>query len=375
MANNNLNSAKTTKNDEFYTQFSDIQKEIEAYIEYDKNTFKNKVVYCNCDDPFESNFFRYFVLNFKRLGLKSLITTSYKPSPVANTQLGLFGDDKTLQPEQGRPKITANKFVINEVGDINGDGSFSLQDIAEQLKTNKNNEWEPLKGDGDFRSEECIELLRQSDIVVTNPPFSLFREYMSQLFEFDKKFLVIGNMNAITYKEIFPMIKANKLWLGNNAKVNGGAMFYEIPEAIVNLDQVREIKVNEQGRKVYITRVQGVRWYTNLDHGRRHQPLSLMSMADNLKFNKKMQDKTAYDKYDNYDAIDVSYVDAIPSNYDGVMGVPISFMDKYSSEQFEIVGANRGVGQDPDGIYGRSTYVNGKETYKKLFIKHRKVAT
>jgi hypothetical protein len=375
MANNNLNSAKTTKNDEFYTQFSDIQKEIEAYIEYDKNTFKNKVVYCNCDDPFESNFFRYFVLNFKRLGLKSLITTSYKPSPVANTQLGLFGDDKTLQPEQGRPKITANKFVINEVGDINGDGSFSLQDIAEQLKTNKNNEWEPLKGDGDFRSEECIELLRQSDIVVTNPPFSLFREYMSQLFEFDKKFLVIGNMNAITYKEIFPMIKANKLWLGNNAKVNGGAMFYEIPEAIVNLDQVREIKVNEQGRKVYITRVQGVRWYTNLDHGRRHQPLSLMSMADNLKFNKKMQDKTAYDKYDNYDAIDVSYVDAIPSDYDGVMGVPISFMDKYSSEQFEIVGANRGVGQDPDGIYGRSTYVNGKETYKKLFIKHRKVAT
>jgi len=375
MANNNLNSAKTTKNDEFYTQFSDIQKEIEAYIEYDKNTFKNKVVYCNCDDPFESNFFRYFVLNFKRLGLKSLITTSYKPSPVANTQLGLFGDDKTLQPEQGRPKITANKFVINEVGDINGDGSFSLQDIAEQLKTNKNNEWEPLKGDGDFRSEECIELLKQSDIVVTNPPFSLFREYMSQLFEFDKKFLVIGNMNAITYKEIFPMIKANKLWLGNNAKVNGGAMFYEIPEAIVNLDQVREIKVNEQGRKVYITRVQGVRWYTNLDHGRRHQPLSLMSMADNLKFNKKMQDKTAYDKYDNYDAIDVSYVDAIPSDYDGVMGVPISFMDKYSSEQFEIVGANRGVGQDPDGIYGRSTYVNGKETYKKLFIKHRKVAT
>lgn len=375
MANNNLNSAKTTKNDEFYTQFSDIQKEIEAYIEYDKNTFKNKVVYCNCDDPFESNFFRYFVLNFKRLGLKSLITTSYKPSPVANTQLGLFGDDKTLQPEQGRPKITANKFVINEVGDINGDGSFSLQDIAEQLKTNKNNEWEPLKGDGDFRSEECIELLKQSDIVVTNPPFSLFREYMSQLFEFDKKFLVIGNMNAITYKEIFPMIKANQLWLGNNAKVNGGAMFYEIPEAIVNLDQVREIKVNEQGRKVYITRVQGVRWYTNLDHGRRHQPLSLMSMADNLKFNKKMQDKTAYDKYDNYDAIDVSYVDAIPSDYDGVMGVPISFMDKYSSEQFEIVGANRGVGQDPDGIYGRSTYVNGKETYKKLFIKHRKVAT
>lgn len=374
MANKNLGAARKAKNDEFYTQFQDIQKEIEAYVEYDKDTFRGKVVYCNCDDPFESNFFRYFVLNFKRLGLKSLISTSYKPSPVANTQLGLFGDDKTLPPEKGRPKINANKFVINSVGDINGDGSFSLQDIAEQLKANKHNEWEPLKGDGDFRSDECVELLKQSDIVVTNPPFSLFREYMSQLFDYNKKFLVIGNMNAITYIEIFPMIKANKLWLGNNAKVNGGAMFYEIPESVANLEQVREVKVNEQGRRVYITRVQGVRWYTNLDHGRRHQPLSLMTIADNLKFNKKMKDKKAYDKYDNYDAIDVSYVDAIPSDYDGVMGVPISFMDKYSSEQFEIVGANRGVAQDPNGIYGRSTYVNGKETFKKLFIKHRKAA-
>lgn len=372
MANTNLGAARKVKNDEFYTQFHDIQKEIEAYIEYDKDTFRGKVVYCNCDDPFESNFFRYFALNFKRLGLKSLITTSYKPSPIANTALPLLGDDKTLQPEKSRPRVTANKFVINEVGDIDGDGSFTLQDIAEQLKANKHNEWQPLEGNGDFRSNECIELLKQSDIVVTNPPFSLFREYMSQLFEYDKKFLVIGNMNAITYVEIFPMIKANKLWLGNNAKVNGGAMFYEIPESVANLEQVREVKVNEQGRKVYITRVQGVRWYTNLDHGRRHQPLSLMTMADNLKFNKKMKDKKAYDKYDNYDAIDVPYVDAIPSDYDGIMGVPISFMDKYSSEQFEILGANRGIAQDPSGVYGRSTYIDGKETFKKLFIRHRK---
>jgi len=372
MANKNLTNAKKAKNDEFYTQFSDIQKEVESYLEYDPNTFKGKVVYSNCDDPFESNFFRYFVLNFNRLGLKRLISTSYKPSPVANSQLGLFGDDNTLPKSKGRPKITANTFIINEVGDIDGDGSFTLEDIAKQLKANKNNEWAPLKGDGDFQSEECIELLKQSDIVVTNPPFSLFREYMSQLFKFDKNFLVIGNMNAITYKEIFPMIKANKVWFGNNAKVNGGAMFYEIPEAVANLDQVREIKVNEKGKKVYITRVQGVRWYTNLDHGRRHQPLNLMSMADNLKFNKKMQGKKSYDKYDNYDAIDISYVVAIPSDYDGVMGVPISFMDKYSSDQFEILGANRGIGQDPDGIYGRSTYVNGKETFKKLFIKHKK---
>src|ERR1039458_9500824 len=166
MANKNLTNAKKVKNDEFYTQFSDIQKEVESYLEYDPNTFKGKVVYCNCDDPFESNFFRYFVLNFNRLGLKRLITTSYKPSPVANTQLGLFGDDKTLQPEKGRSKVTANKFIINEVHDMDSDGAFNLTDIAEQLKANKNNEWAPLDGDGDFRSPECIELLKQSNIIV-----------------------------------------------------------------------------------------------------------------------------------------------------------------------------------------------------------------
>lgn len=174
MANKNLTSAKNAKNDEFYTQFSDIQREIEAYLEYDSDAFRGKVVYCNCDDPFESNFFRYFVLNFERLGLKRLITTSYKPSPVANTQLGLFGDDKTLQPEKGRPKVTANKLIINEVHDMNGDGGFNLSDVAEQLRQNKNNEWTPLEGDGDFRSPECVELLKQADIVVTNPPSVCF---------------------------------------------------------------------------------------------------------------------------------------------------------------------------------------------------------
>ena len=202
MANKNLTNAKKAKNDEFYTQFSDIQKEVESYLEYDPKTFKGKVVYSNCDDPFESNFFRYFVLNFNKLGLKQLITTSYKPSPVANTQLGLFGDDKTLIKSKGRPKVTANKFIINEVGDVDGDGSFTLKDIAKQLKTNKNNEWTPLDDDGDFRSDECVELLKKSDIVVTNPPFSLFREYITQLFEHKKQFLIIGNLNAITEQEI-----------------------------------------------------------------------------------------------------------------------------------------------------------------------------
>ena len=334
MANKNLTNAKKAKNDEFYTQFSDIQKEVESYLEYDPNTFKGKVVYSNCDDPFESNFFRYFVLNFNKLGLKQLITTSYKPSPVANTQLGLFGDDKTLTKSKGRPKITANKFIINEVGDIDGDGSFTLEDIAKQLRANRNNEWTPLDGDGDFRSDECVELLKQSDIVVTNPPFSLFREYITQLFEHKKQFLIIGNLNAITYKEVFPMIKENKVWLGNNARVNGGAMFYEIPEAVANLDQVREIKTDEKGKKVYITRVQGVRWFTNLDHGRLHQPIPLMTKADVIKFSTNKD----FEKYENYNAIEVSLVKNIPSDYKGIMGVPISFLDKYSPEQFEIVG-------------------------------------
>jgi len=396
MANKNLTNAKKAKNDEFYTQFSDIQKEVESYLEYDQNTFKGKVVYSNCDDPFESNFFRYFVLNFNRLGLKRLISTSYKPSPVANTQITLFGDDVTLEPVKGRPKIVANKFIINEVGDVDGDGSFTLEDIAQQLRTNKNNEWTPLEGEGDFRSDECVELLKQSDIVVTNPPFSLFREYITQLFEHKKQFLIIGNLNAITYKEIFPMIKANKVWLGNNARVNGGAMFYEIPEAVANLDQVREIKTDEKGKKIYITRVQGVRWFTNLDHGRLHQSIPLMTHADVLKFSTNKP----FVHYDNYDAIEIALVKNIPKDYNGVMGVPISFLDKYSPEQFEILGtSDNGLVDDKykktpglkkqfvDDYYkagGTGAYKEGNPTagfyedgiakmaYKRIFIRHKK---
>jgi len=334
MANINLTNAKITKNDEFYTQYADIQKEIAAYLEFDPNVFCGKVVYCNCDDPFESNFFRYFVLNFSKLGLKQLITTSYKPSPIANTQLTLFGYDKTLPKLKGRPKINANRFIINDVHDIDGDGEFNLKDVALQLKKNKHNEWAPLEGDGDFRSDESINLLKQSDIVVTNPPFSLFREYIKQLVDYDKKFLIIGNLNAITYKEVFPLLKENKVWLGNNYKINAGAMYFEIPENIVNLEQVREIKINESGKKIYVTRVQGVRWFTNLDHGRRHQPIPLMTSAEVSKF----VTKKPFEKYDNYDAIEVSLVKNIPSDYKGIMGVPVSILDKYSPEQFTIVG-------------------------------------
>ena len=405
MANKNLTNAKRAKNDEFYTQYSDIQKEIEAYLEYNSDVFRGKVVYCNCDDPYESNFFRYFALNFNKLGLKQLITTSYKPSPIANTKLVLqpsllpgYEDKVVRKPEKpkGRPKVTANKFIINEVRDIDGDGEFNLKDIAKQLKANKHNEWTPLDGDGDFRSDESINLLKQSDIVITNPPFSLFREYVKQLFDYNKKFLIIGNMNAITYKEVFPLIKENKVWLGNNYKVNGGAMFFEIPEKIANLEQVREIKTNESGKKVYVTRVQGVRWFTNLDHGRRHQPLPLMTKAEVIKF----VTKKPFEKYDNYNAIEVSLVKNIPSDYDGVMGVPISIMDKYSPEQFSILGTNdNGLVDDKykktlgltkefvDDYYkagGTGAYKQGNPTagyyennvakmaYKRIFIKHKK---
>lgn len=369
MANSNLTNAKRAKNDEFYTQYSDIQKEIEAYLEYNPDTFREMVVYCNCDDPFESNFFRYLVLNFNKLGLKQLITTSYKPSPVANTQLALFGDDKTLTELKGRPKINANKFIINEVHDIDGDGEFNLKDVAKQLKENKNNEWQPLNGDGDFRSDECIELLKQSDIVVTNPPFSLFREYVKQLFDYNKKFVIIGNMNAITYKEIFPLIKANKMWLG--ATGNGSDMVFAVP----NGAEIKESDRQKAARLGYVgdyTRLGNSCWFTNLDHGRRHKSLPLMTKEENLKYSKhkEIRNKKAYDKYDDYDAIEVSFTDAIPNDHAGVMGVPISFLDKYNPDQFEIVGIDRYVEDNPN--YGKRFTINGREIYARILIKHKK---
>ena len=373
MSTSHLSNAKKVKNDEFYTQYVDIQKEIGAYLEYNSDVFRDKVVYCNCDDPFESNFFRYFVLNFNKLGLKQLITTSYKPSPVANTQLGLFGDDKTLTELKGRPKINANKFIINEVGDIDGDGEFNLKDVAQQLKKNKYNEWTPLEGDGDFRSEECIKLLKQSDIVVTNPPFSLFREYVKQLFDYNKKFLIIGNINCITYKEVFQKIKKDEIWLGNGMGrwISG----FIVPKSYDLYGT--EARIDENGDRIVATN--SCLWLTDLDHGRRHQPLPLMTMEDNLKYSKhkEIKGKKAYDKYDNYDAIEVPFTDAIPRDHDGVMGVPITFLDKYNPDQFEIVGAsdNGAVGEKyklPHFKKHNEPYVNGKKQYKRIFIKHKK---
>jgi len=335
MANSNLTNAKRATNDEFYTQYADIQKEIEAYLEFDAAVFRGKVVYCNCDDPYESNFFRYFVLNFKKLGLKQLITTSYKPSPVANTQLELYGDDQTLSKLKGRPKISANKFIINEVHKIAGDGEFNLESVAKKLKANKNNEWTPLEGDGDFRNPECVELLKQSDIVITNPPFSLFREYVKQLFDCNKQFVIIGNMNSITYKEVFPKLKENKMWLGAT-NFNTG-MYFKVPE---NFKYAATYKFERERNGEKVNRVPGVCWFTSLVHGRRQQPLPLMTTKENLKYSKhkEIKGKRTYLKYDNYDAIEVPFTDAIPSDHEGVMGVPISFLDKYNPDQFEIVG-------------------------------------
>ena len=368
----NLKNARRAKNDEFYTQYGDIQKEIEKYLDYNPDTFRNKVVYCNCDDPFESNFFRYFVLNFNKLELKQLITTSYKPSPVANTQLELYGNDKTLTKSKGRSKITANKFILNEVHDIDDDGEFNLKDVAKQLKANKHNEWTPLEGDGDFRSDECISLLKQSDIVVTNPPFSLFREYVNQLFDCDKKFLIIGNINCLTYREIFQKIKKNKAWLGNGMGrwISG----FIVPESYDLYGS--EARIDENGNRIVATN--NCLWLTNLDHGRRHHPLPLMTMAENLKYSKhkEIKGKKSYDKYDNYVAIEVPFTDAIPSDYKDVMGVPITFLDKYNPEQFEILG-NSNVRGEREHLMNKvksatdCTYINGKPQYARILIKKK----
>lgn len=383
MANSNLTNAKKAKNDEFYTQYGDIQKEIEAYLEYNPKVFSGKVVYCNCDDPFESNFFRYFVLKFKKLGLKQLITTSYKPSPVANLELELYGDDKTLKKSKSRPKVNANKFIINEVGDIDGDGEFNLKDVAQQLKENKHNEWEPLEGDGDFSSNECVDLLKQSDIVVTNPPFSLFRKYVKQLFDYNKKFVIIGSKNVITYKEVFPLIKGNKMWVGTTS-FNKDMLFIS-PEKIDASKKPKSATRTVDG--VVYLRSPSV-WFTNLDHGRRHLPLPLMTMGENLKYSKhkEIKGKKGYDTYDNFNAIEVPYTDAIPSDYKGAMGVPISFLDKYNPDQFEIIGSfNAGAHGEELGAIKTLVRTKGKEMmwngpvvrktplFKRVVIRHKKI--
>lgn len=369
-SNKNLHSASKAKKDEFYTQLVDIEKELKHY----KEQFRDKIVYCNCDDPFESNFFKYFASNFNALGLKKLIATSYKPSPIANTEIVLQPsllpgyEGKILrQPVElkGRPKTTANKFIINEASDLDGDGAFDLRDIAEQLKANKNNEWAPLKGEGDFRSEESIELLKQADIVVTNPPFSLFREYVAQLVEYNKKFLILGDQNAITYKETFKLIKEDKMWLGYD---NGGTKWFQVPD---DYDIPTESRKKIENGIQYFSMGRIV-WFTNLDTEKRYQEITLY----------KKYNSVEHLNYINYKAINVDKVSDIPMDYNGVMGVPITFLDKYNPNQFEIIGQTHSGDTSPEVEALRTNperrhrgIVSGqdKEKYARILIKSKKV--
>ena len=331
MANTNLKEAKAAKNDEFYTQFHDIEIEMNAYLEYDPDVFRGKTVLLPCDDPEWSNFTRYFAAKFDELGLKKLISTSYAPdSKKYKTpyQPSLF-EQEAPQFDPSKAQVKGKIFILER--DKSGDGRINIDDL----------EWKYMDGDGDFRSKEVTELRNEADFIITNPPFSLFREFLAWIVEAGKKFAVIGNMNAITYKEVFPLIKDNKVWLG--ATGNGNDMVFGVPEG-AKVDEKDRAKAARLGYVGNYTRLGNSCWFTSIEHGRRHEPLSLMSMADNLRFSKhkELRGKAAYDRYDNYDAIEVPFTDAIPSDYDGVMGVPISFLIKYCPEQFEILGQTQG---------------------------------
>ena len=321
--NSNLHNAKTAKNDEFYTQLTDIEKELKHY----KKHFEGKVVYCNCDDVRWSNFFKYFSMNFEHLGLKKLICTAYN--------------------ENGQG------IVYEYNGDLNGNRIVDDEEIEVKY----------LEGNGDFRSAECIEILKQADIVVTNPPFSLFREYVAQLMEYGKKFLIIGNLNAVTYKEIFPLIKENKVWMGATC-FNGGATHFIAPSELYDAEKMSNPKNAYFENGKFMWRVNGVRWFTNINHTKRNTPLDLY----------KKYSADEYPKYDNYDAIEVSKFADTPMDYDGVMGVPISMVDKYCPTQFEIVGIMSGAKGETftNGNDGRAKfYVNGKGVYARILIRRK----
>ena len=328
--NTNLGAAKAAKNDEFYTQYADIQKEINAYLEYNPDTFRDKTVLLPCDDPEWSNFTRFFAQNFERLGLKRLISTSYaveskrykyyEPT-LFETESPLFDIDKT--------RIKGKIFELTH--DTNQNGVIDIDDL----------EWHYLEGDGDFRSKEVCKLRDEADIIVTNPPFSLFREFLAWIMNADKQFLIIGNINAITYRELFPKIQQNKLWIGAT-NFNTG-MYFLVPNGFEYAPTYKfERSIGGQA----VNRVPGVCWFTNIEHGRRHEPLKLMTMKDNLMFSKHKEIRgREYIHYANYDAIDVPFTDAIPDDYEGTMGVPITFLDKYCPDQFVIIGS-------PHGDYG-----------------------
>ena len=328
--NSNLGAAKAAKNDEFYTQYEDIEREMNAYLEYDENVFRGKTVLLPCDDPEWSNFTKYFAQNFERFGLKKLISTSYA---IESKSINLDWEPTLFETENPNYDIDKSKtrgkiFVLES--DTTGNGRIDIEDLK----------WEYLEGDGDFRSEEVKRLRDESDIIVTNPPFSLFREFLAWIMEAGKKFAIIGNQNAITYKEVFPYIKNNEIWLGATGFAND--MVFAVPEG-TEIKPTDKAKAERLGYKGNYTRLGNSCWFTNIEHGRRHQPLQLMTMADNIKYSKHKEVRgVGYKKYENYDAIEIPYTDAIPSDHDGLMGVPKTFLEKYCPEQFEIIGNAHG---------------------------------
>jgi hypothetical protein len=353
MAYKDLVNAKEAKQDEFYTQMVDIELEMKNY----RDQFENKIVFCNCDDPYESNFFKYFALNFNFLKLKKLIATCYDSSPFAGTQLNLFD----LIEGNDNSERKAFKIEITEIPDFNEDGAIDLTDVEFLLQSDKNC-LTLLEGNGDFRSTECIELLKESDIVVTNPPFSLFREYINQLITYNKNFLIIGNIGGIAYKEVFPLVKNNKLWLGQS--IHSGDREFRIPDSYTV--RSKSYRVDENGNR--FVRVVGVRWFTNLNYKERHENLILY----------KHYNSEEYPTYDNFDAINVSSTQEIPIDYFGTMGVPVTFMDKYNPEQFEIIGMGTGDSAKEIGISrnyrGRTDLaitINGKSScpYQRILIR------
>lgn len=429
MVNTNLTVAKNRKNDEFYTVYDYIQNEMNAYLEYNPDVFRNKVILLPCDDPEWSNFTKFFAQNFERFGLKKLVSTSYsienkKQKYGRYHQSTLFELDPAKKDDK---KEYANGKIFTLTKDLDESGNIDYDDL----------EWDYLRGDGDFRSKEVTKLRDEADIIVTNPPFSLFREFIAWVFEAEKGLVIIGTQNAITYKEIFPLIKDNRLWLG--ATANDSDMVFAVPEGTEISESDRE-KAEKLGYFGNYTRLGNACWYTNLDHGRRHEPLSLMTREDNLKYNKKLINKLKndyntddYPRYDNYDAIEVPFVDAIPSDYaldlgvpisylskhnpdqfdivkfrkgnddkdlmitsgqasvsetserereynhtsasssegrcNGVMGVPITFLSRYNPDQFEIIGLDRYIPDNPK--YGYRFTINGHETYARVIIRRR----
>ena len=363
--NSNLGTAKENKNDEFYTQYADIQKEVNAYLDYDSNLFKNKTVLLPCDDPEWSNFTKFFAQNFERFGLKKLISTSYAYNSKHvdfDYQPTLF---ETVDPrfEVNRSKEKGKIFTLT--ADENADGKINIEDLK----------WNYLEGDGDFRSEEVTKLRNEADIIITNPPFSLFREFFSWLIESNKKFLIIGNQNNITYKDIFPYIKDNKVWLGNHS----GHTLFAVPESAQIpdfYDKNDTQRLNANGYKIIEGRLWrnlgNICWFTNIEHGRRHQPLNLMTLQDNLKYHSKIKE-TGYQGYDNYRAIEIPIWTAIPCDYDGVMGVPISFLDKYCPDQFEIIGITENLRKDNSNKEVAELYIEGNPKYDRPYLKGKRM--